>query len=93
MIWLKKFWEDLVKVYQNSSKKCKNQNKKKTLMKKNCTTLVIGASKGRLVSLAKLVRLKPSEATERTSKLQRLIECRDPLGASFGCGREAMKSF
>lgn len=57
--------------------KCVNKSSEKSktlLMKKNCTTLVIGASKGRLVSLAKLVRLKPSEATERTSKLQRLIE-------------------
>lgn len=49
-------------------------------------TLVIGASRGNEDNLAKLVRLKPSDATERMSKLHRLIECNDPLGASFACG-------
>lgn len=47
---------------------------------------MIGASSGSDDNLAKLVRLKPSDAMERTSKLHRLIECRDPLGASFTCG-------
>lgn len=55
-------------------------------------TLVIGASKGNDVSFAKLVRLRPSEAIDRTSKLPRRIECSEPRGASFGCGNVAMKS-
>lgn len=49
-------------------------------------TLVIGASKGNEDNFAKLVRLNPSDAVERMSKLPRLIECNDPLGASFACG-------
>lgn len=49
-------------------------------------TFVMGASKGNDDNFAKLVRRKPSDATERMSKLHRLIECNDPLGASFACG-------
>ena len=44
------------------------------------TTWVMGASSGRAFSLARLVRRRPSEPTERTSKLPRLIECREPRG-------------
>lgn len=53
---------------------------------------MMGASSGSDVSLAKLVLRNPSEAMERTSKLQRRTECREPLGASLGCGSVAMKS-
>lgn len=52
----------------------------------------MGASSGRDVSLARLVRLRPSEATDLTSKLPRRIEWRDPRGASFGWGKDAIKS-
>lgn len=54
--------------------------------------MVMGASRGSDVSLARLVRRSPSDAMERTSKLQRRTECKEPRGASFGCGSVAMKS-
>lgn len=48
------------------------------------TTCVMGASKGNAFSLAKLVRRRQSEPTDRTSKLPLRIECKEPRGpASF----------
>lgn len=46
----------------------------------------MGASSGNEDNLARLVRLRPSEAIDRTSKLPRRIECNDPRGASFAWG-------
>lgn len=52
----------------------------------------MGASNGSDVSLARLVRRRPSDATERTSTLPRRIECCEPRGASLAWGSVATKS-
>lgn len=57
------------------------------------TTCVMGASRGRAFNLAKLVRRSPSEPTERTSKLPRLIECREPRGPASLVGTSGKISF